>query len=159
MESSNRKLSGFRWSSVKRSANKTVDLPRETSRFLHFWSRLSSRPGAGALVVVVVVVYGVLLTLNGFPSKWEAGFQTGVGAITLIMLFAIQHTQSRQQTATQLKLDELIRATPQADSLLVKIEKAENDELDEREKALIAQHESLREKSADRDRVDLVPQT
>jgi low affinity Fe/Cu permease len=110
-------------------------------------------------VVVVVVVYGVLLTLNGFPSKWEAGFQTGVGAITLIMLFAIQHTQSRQQTATQLKLDELIRATPQADSLLVKIEKAENDELDEREKALIAQHESLREKSADRDRVDLVPQT
>jgi low affinity Fe/Cu permease len=97
-------------------------------------------------VAIVVVVYGVSLALNGFPSKWEAGFQTGVGAITLVMLFAIQHTQSRQQTATQLKLDELIRATPQADSLLVKIEKAEDNELDEREKDLIAQHESLREK-------------
>ena len=30
------------------------------------------------------------------------------------MVFVIQHTQSRQQVATQLKLDELIRATREA---------------------------------------------
>jgi len=54
------------------------------------------------------------------------------------MLFIIQHTQSRQQTATQLKLDELIRAIPEADDLLVHIETAKEAELIEREQDHIA---------------------
>jgi low affinity Fe/Cu permease len=33
-----------------------------------------------------------------------------VSAVTLVMVFAIQHPQGREQAATQRKLDELIRA-------------------------------------------------
>ena len=41
--------------------------------------------------------------------------------MTTIMVFTIQHTQSREQAATQLKLDELIRALPGADDHLVQL--------------------------------------
>jgi low affinity Fe/Cu permease len=60
------------------------------------------------------------------------------------MLFVIQHTQNRHQVAVQLKLDELIRATPEADDLLVQIENAKDEELIEREQDHLAQHDSLR---------------
>jgi low affinity Fe/Cu permease len=40
------------------------------------------------------------------------------------MVFAIQHTQGREQAATQRKLDELIRALPGADESLMMLEEA-----------------------------------
>jgi len=69
--------------------------------------------------------------------------------ITLIMLFVIQHTQSRHQLVLQLKLDELIRASPQADDRVVKLEIAPDDELAKREQEQLAHHESLRETDTD----------
>jgi low affinity Fe/Cu permease len=69
--------------------------------------------------------------------------------ITLVMLFVIQHTQSRHQLVLQLKLDELIRAVPQADDRAVKLEVATDEELSERERDQLAHHESLREPSDD----------
>jgi low affinity Fe/Cu permease len=65
--------------------------------------------------------------------------------VTLVMLFVIQHTQSRHQLALQLKLDELIRTSPAADDQVVRIEAADVDELDERSRGQQALHESLRD--------------
>jgi low affinity Fe/Cu permease len=56
--------------------------------------------------------------------------------------------------ATQLKLDELIRTSPEADPLLVKIEKSKDEELIEREKDHIDQHESLRGPGGEDDEVE-----
>jgi low affinity Fe/Cu permease len=67
------------------------------------------------------------------------------------MLFVIQHTQSRHQIALQLKLDELIIASPIADDQLVRIEAADPDELDERARGQQALHESLRDGDAPED--------
>ncbi|MHB1910754.1 MAG: low affinity iron permease family protein, partial [Acidimicrobiales bacterium] len=47
-----------------------------------------------------------------------------ISSITLAMVFAIQHTQGREQAATQRKLDELIRALPGADETLMMLEEA-----------------------------------
>ena len=69
----------------------------------------------------------------------------------MVLLFALKHTQNRQQTALQLKLDEIIRALPGADNHLVQIERAEEQELGEREREQIMVHESLRNGSADAD--------
>ncbi len=46
------------------------------------------------------------------------------------MVFAIQHTQARQQSATQRKLDELLRAMPNADDRLIAVEEAPDAELE-----------------------------
>jgi len=65
-------------------------------------------------------------------------------AIVIMLLFALKHTQDRQQTALQLKLDELIRSSPAADDHLVQIERAEEKELVERVRDQIEVHDSLR---------------
>jgi low affinity Fe/Cu permease len=85
------------------------------------------------------------LAVNGNPPSWDRDFEVGAAAVTLVMLFVIQHTQSHQQIATQLKLDELIRSSPEADDLLVHIERAPDEEINERELDQIAHHEALRD--------------
>jgi len=43
----------------------------------------------------------------------------------------IQHTQSREQAATQRKLDELLRALPGAESGLIMLEEASEEAMNE----------------------------
>ena len=57
------------------------------------------------------------------------GFAVGTSAVTLMMVFVIQHTQGREQAATQRKLDELLRALPEAESGLMMLEEAPEEEL------------------------------
>jgi low affinity Fe/Cu permease len=118
---------------------------RRISRVLHWIGDLTARSGVAALVTIVVIIFAVTLAATGFPAHWEDGFSAAATAVTLVMLFVIQHTQNRQQVATQLKLDELIRSSPDADDLLVKIEKADDEELIEREQDHLEHHEALRE--------------
>ena len=118
---------------------------QRVSRVLHWVGELTSRASSTVVVAVVVVVYAVVLAVNGFPGRWQTGFSTAAEAVTLIMLFIIQHTQNRQQLVTQLKLDELIRASPHADDLLVHLEVAKDEELIEREQAQLAHHDALRD--------------
>jgi low affinity Fe/Cu permease len=101
-------------------------IQRRISRILQFIGDVTSRSGAAAAVIVVLMVFGVILGIEGFPVSWQTGFATIVGGVTLVMLFVIQHTQGRQQKVLQLKLDELIRSSPHADDLLVKLEVAED---------------------------------
>jgi low affinity Fe/Cu permease len=129
-------------------------IPQWISRILHWIGEMTARSGVAAIVAFIVLVFAVVLAIEGFPGRWEEGFSTAATSITLVMLFVIQHTQSRQQVATQLKLDELIRTSPEADPLLVKIEKSKDEELIEREKDHIDQHESLRGPGGEDDEVD-----
>ena len=61
-----------------------------------------------------------------------------------MLLFAVKHTQDRQQTALQLKLDELILSIACGRRPLVQIERADEKELVERKHDQIAEHETLR---------------
>ncbi len=118
---------------------------QRVSRVLHWVGDGTARAGTAVVVAVALTTYVVVLAVEGFPQRWQVDFSTVVEVITLIMLFVIQHTQSRQQLVTQLKLDELIRAAPQADDLLVHLEVADDAELVEREQSQLAHHDSLRE--------------
>jgi low affinity Fe/Cu permease len=89
---------------------------------------------AGALAWVVISV------AFGFPAGWEKVFQTLVAAVTVVMVFVIQHTQARHQAATQRKLDEILRALPEADNSLLALEHASDDEL----RATRRQHRQIR---------------
>jgi low affinity Fe/Cu permease len=80
-----------------------------------------------------VVVGGVLICAVGvgavldFSADWLTAFETGTSIVTLMMLLVIQHTQGREQAATQRKLDELLRALPEAESGLMMLEEASDD--------------------------------
>ena len=65
----------------------------------------------------------------GFPARWESIFQTVVAAITLALVFVIQHTQAREQLVTQRKLDEILQPLPRADNALIGLEEASDSQL------------------------------
>jgi low affinity Fe/Cu permease len=77
--------------------------------------------------VSVVGAFAVMLLVGifiGFPMVWVNTFEVTVSSVTLLMVFTIQHTQGREQAATQRKLDELLRATPGAAEALMMLEEA-----------------------------------
>jgi low affinity Fe/Cu permease len=80
-----------------------------------------------ALIALGWVAYGAQ---SGFPSYWQAILESVTSIVTVIMLFAIQHLQARDQIVTQRKLDELIRAIPQADNRVIAVEHAPDEELE-----------------------------
>jgi low affinity Fe/Cu permease len=99
------------------------------SRVLHALDRWASRPTLALGVVATVVVWVFFSALWGFPARLETVFQTLAAATTLAMVFVIQHTQSRAEEATQRKLDEILRALPDADNSLITLEEAPDNEL------------------------------
>ena len=99
------------------------------SRVLSTADRHASRPAVAVFVVTAAAVWLIVSVVKGFPPRWETIFQTAVSALTLAMVFVIQHTQARHQRATQRKLDEILLAMPGASNALVTLEHASDDEL------------------------------
>jgi low affinity Fe/Cu permease len=99
------------------------------SQVLHAVDRWAARPTLALAVVTAVVVWVIYSAAFGFPARLETVFQTLAAATTLAMVFVIQHTQSRAQAATQRKLDEILRASPEADNSLITLEEAPDNEL------------------------------
>jgi len=98
--------------------------------------------------VLIISAAGVWIVVSiaiGFPARWETIFQTLVSALTLAMVFVIQHTQARQQRATQRKLDEILLALPSADKALLTLEHASDAEL----RAAADQHRRIRRAELD----------
>ena len=103
---------------------------RPASRVLHALDSVASTSVVAITVVLLDLSWVAFSLWFEFPPRLERIFQTLVAAFTLAMVFVIQHTQSRQQEVTQRKLDEILRALPEADDAVIKLEHAPDDELD-----------------------------
>ena len=112
----------------ERIVRRTQELP-PTSRVVYRIDHLSSLPGASVLAAGALIGAVIVGACVGFSSQWETGFAVGTSVVTLIMVFVIQHTQGREQAATQRKLDELLRAMPEAESGLMMLEEASEEVL------------------------------
>jgi low affinity Fe/Cu permease len=99
------------------------------SRLLYSVDRWAGRPTVALAVVAADVVWVLFSVFNGFPSRLETVFQAVVAALTLAMVFVIQHTQARHQVTTQRKLDEILRAIPHADNSIIALEDADDETL------------------------------
>jgi low affinity Fe/Cu permease len=107
--------------------------------------RYASRPTAAVFVVAATAAWLIVSIVAGFPARWETIFETVVAALTLAMVFIIQHTQARHQRATQRKLDEILLTLPDTDNALVTLEHASDDELH----SVGHQHRSIRQAALD----------
>ena len=110
----------------------TAEMTRQRhrgSRVLHAVDRWAARPTLALGVVTADVLWVLYSAAVGFPARLETVFQTIAAAVTLAMVFVIQHTQARAQEATQRKLDEILRASPNADNSLITLEEAPDNEL------------------------------
>ena len=84
---------------------------------------------AGVLAAVLGGCWIVVGWRSGFPDWWQIALYSATALTTFVMVFVIQHTQSRQVAALQRKLDELIRSSRQADNALIAVEHAPAAEL------------------------------
>ena len=116
-------------------------LRRPGSWVLHRVDQWTSRPLIAIAVVSVDGVWVLLSIVWDFPAKLETVFQTLVAALTLAMVFVIQHTQAKLNIATQRKLDEILHALPAADNALISLEQATDEEL----QAVTEAHQQLRD--------------
>jgi low affinity Fe/Cu permease len=107
--------------------------------------RYASRPAAVVIVLAAAGAWLVVSIIVGFPARWETIFETVVAALTLAMVFIIQHTQARHQRATQRKLDEILLALPDTDNALVTLEHASDAE----QHSVGHQHRSIRQATLD----------
>jgi low affinity Fe/Cu permease len=114
------------------------------SRMFDRLDRLITNSAVAGFIGVVVGAFVVGLAIAGFPESWSVAFSTVAAAITLVMVFVLHHTQRREQVATQLKLDELIRAMPQADDHYVHVQAAADEEVQELEHRHIEHHRATR---------------
>jgi low affinity Fe/Cu permease len=110
----------------RRISHRTAQLP-VWSRILYNIEHYTALPAVALVVSAAVISLVVTVAILDFPRNWVAAFEVSVSALTLIMVFAIQHTQGREQAATQRKLDELIRAFPGADESLMMLEEASRE--------------------------------
>jgi low affinity Fe/Cu permease len=102
-------------------------------------TRVSDLMGsAWAFSIAALVILAWVLTgpIFGFSDTWQLVINTGTTIVTFLMVFLIQNTQNRDAKATQLKLDELIRAVADARNEFIGAE-ADPDELLEQEKRAI----------------------
>jgi low affinity Fe/Cu permease len=77
--------------------------------------------------LLVVAVWATLGPRYGYSDTWQLVINTGTSVVTFLMVFLIQHTQSRDAKAIHLKLDELIRGVTGARTGLMGLERLSDD--------------------------------
>ena len=100
------------------------------TRFTKWTAHGAGRPGSFVLATAVIVVWAATGPLFGYSDTWQLAINTGTTVVTFLMVFLIQATQNRDAEATQVKLDELIRAVEGAHNALMDLEELEEEELD-----------------------------
>ena len=92
--------------------------------------RTSGHPMAFGLAIGVIVIWALTGPLFRFDNTWLLVINTVATIITFLMIFLIRNAQNRESEAVQLKLDELIRATKEAQNALLDIEELSEEDLD-----------------------------
>lgn len=114
-----------------------------SSRQLHRLNDISASSGATAAAAGVSLLFLVASLVSEDTTHWLTAFEALAAAVTVVMVFALQHTQTRQQAAVQRKLDEILRVLPGADMRVLHVETASQYELD----ALAERHGSVRDEA------------
>jgi len=106
------------------------------TRFASVTSGLAGTPWAFVAALTVIAMWGLTGPLFNYSTDWSLAVNTITTIITFLMVFLIQNTQNRDAKAIHLKLDELLRAVPEARQEFMEAEEEDLDEI-EREKEIV----------------------
>ena len=82
------------------------------------------------IALLIIIAWAVSGPIFGYSDTWQLVINTGTTIVTFLVVFLIQHTQNRDATILQLKLDELIRAVDAARTRLVGLEDLPDEEIE-----------------------------
>ena len=115
--------------------------------FRSFANKVSAWSGSSYVfvaAVLIIVVWALSGHLFHYSDTWQLVINTGTTIVTFLMVFLIQNTQNRDTKATQLKLDELIKAQSGARNVFIGLEDISDEELDELANEFRENHEQSR---------------
>lgn len=114
---------------------------------------LTGHPLAFAAAVFFIATWAMTGQLFHFGDSWQFTLVSVTSVVTFLMVFLIQNTQSRIRAALQLKLDELIRSTSGAHTVMLTVEDMPLEEIEKYrehyEKLAMTAREKLRGGHAD----------
>jgi low affinity Fe/Cu permease len=87
-------------------------------------------PLAFILACLATLAWAVTGPVFNYSDTWQLVINTGTTVATFLMIFVLQHSQNRDATAIQAKLDELIRAS-EASNKLIRAEQLTEAEVEE----------------------------
>ena len=132
---------------------------RRSSRvagFRHWFGRAATRVSeavgsawAFLAALVVLAMWAITGPIFGFSDTWQLIINTGTTIVTFLMVFLIQNTQNRDSKATQLKLDELIRAVSDARNRIIGAEEEDEEQLKREKQAMEAHKNDHQRRAAD----------
>ncbi|MDR3460347.1 MAG: low affinity iron permease family protein [Verrucomicrobiae bacterium] len=99
-------------------------------KFARMVVRTSGHPMAFGLALGVILIWLLTGPFFHFSNSWLLVIDTVGNLLTFLMIFLIRNAQNRESEAVQLKLDELIRATKEAQNSLLDIEELSEADLD-----------------------------
>jgi len=82
------------------------------------------------VALLLVLIWLATGPLFHYSDTWQLVINTATSVLTFLMVFVIQNTQNRDATATQAKLDELIRSSA-AQNRFIGIEQLTAEEIAE----------------------------
>ncbi|KTC86282.1 low affinity iron permease family protein [Legionella brunensis] len=86
------------------------------------------------LALAIIIIWIIMGPVFKFSDTWQLLINTGTTIITFLMVFLIQHTQNRDTTILNLKLDEIIKATKTASNTSLDLSKLTDEQLQALEK-------------------------
>lgn len=112
---------------------------RETfQRFANWSATLVGSPGAFLAAALFCILWGATGPHFGYSNSWQLVANTVTNVATFLLVFLIQYSQNRNTQATQLKLDELVRAHGGARNKMIRLEDLPDGELDRLEREMRA---------------------
>ena len=121
---------------------------QRASPFKAWFSKVATRVSdamgsawAFSVALVVILVWLVTGPIFGFSDTWQLVINTGTTIVTFLMVFLIQNTQNRDAKATELKLDELIRAIADARNQFIGAESEPEERLEREKRELEAERD------------------
>jgi low affinity Fe/Cu permease len=91
------------------------DFARTVNRFV-------STPIATALAFALVVTWALSGPYFRFSGNWQLVINTSTSIVTFLMVFVLNHAQSRDTSAINAKLDAVILAIESADNRMIGLE-------------------------------------
>lgn len=98
-------------------------------RFARSMSDVLGSSWSFSAAVGIVLLWGAVGPYFHYSDAWQLAINTGTTIVTFLMVFLIQNSQNRDSRATQLKLDELIKAVRGARNSMIDLDRLNDDEL------------------------------